>query len=69
MQKKKPEKEVLKMQNCEECWNYVFDERTGTFYCQMDLDEDEMSRFLAGARWNCPYFRFNDEYEVVRKQN
>ena len=35
-----------------------FDEKTGMFYCQMDLDEDDMSRFLAGARWNCPYFRF-----------
>ena len=57
------------MQDCEQCWNYVFDEQLGCFYCQMDLDEDEMSRFLSGARWNCPYFRFNDEYEVVRNQN
>lgn len=65
----KKEKPVLRSTDCEACWNYVFDEELGANVCQMDLDEDEMSRFLSGVHWQCPYFRFNDEYQVVRKQN
>lgn len=63
------EKRVPQATNCECCWNYVFNDESGCFECQMDLDEDEMTRFLSGTVWQCPYFRFNDEYEVVRKQN
>ncbi len=55
--------------DCERCWNYNFNEESGCFECRMDLDEDEMGRFMTGTVWQCPYFRFNDEYEVVRKQN
>ena len=63
------EKHVQGAADCEKCWNYVYDDELGCFVCQMDLDEDEMSRFLTGTVWHCPYFRFNDEYAVVRKQN
>ena len=35
----------------------------------MQLDEDEMSDFLAHSTRNCPYFRLYDEYKIVRKQN
>jgi len=59
----------MTMPDCEQCWNYVYDEEQDCFYCQINLDEDEMGRFMRGERWNCPYFRFNDEYAVVRKQN
>ncbi len=55
--------------DCERCWNYIYDEYTDTYFCRMELDEDELSHFLTGTLWQCPYFRFNDEYEVVRKQN
>ncbi len=34
----------------------------------LNLDEDEMYRFLSGSRWECPYFRRDDEYDVVRHQ-
>lgn len=55
--------------NCENCVYYVFDEDSGFYLCEQDLDEDEMRRFLKGDYPDCPYFRNNDEYEVVRKQN
>ena len=34
----------------------------------MDLDEDELVRFLSDAYYDCPYYRNGDEYRVVRKQ-
>ena len=34
-----------------------------------NLDEDEMERFLRGGADECAYFRLDDEYGVVRKQN
>ncbi len=55
--------------DCERCWNYIYDEYTDSYFCRMALDEDELGQFLAGTLRQCPYFRFNDEYEVVRKQN
>ena len=35
----------------------------------MNLDEDEMVRFLTGGYADCPYYVSGDEYEIVRKQN
>ena len=38
------------------------------YTCEMDLDEDELVRFLSDAYYDCPYYRNGDEYRVVRKQ-
>lgn len=54
--------------NCDCCVNYVYDEDCECYECQVHLDEDEMSRFLCKSFYDCPYFRFNDEYKTVRKQ-
>lgn len=54
--------------NCDTCVNYVYDEEEECYFCTVDLDEDEMYRFLSGNRWECPYFRLEDEYAVVRHQ-
>ena len=54
---------------CENCNNYVYDEETETYYCSIDLDEDEMVKFLSGDNYHCNYYESNDEYEIVRKQN
>lgn len=56
------------IKSCEYCSNYIFDEEYGYYICDMDLDEDEMSRFMTNTFENCPYFRYNDEYKIVRKQ-
>lgn len=54
---------------CENCSNYVFDEEYQQYSCMVNLDEDEMYRFLTGSNHNCSHYRFDDEYAVVRKQN
>jgi len=59
---------VKRITNCNYCVNYVFDEEYNYYECQVDLDEDEMVRFMGKAFDNCPYFQFNDEYKIVRKQ-
>lgn len=54
--------------NCEYCVNYFYDEDYECYTCEMNLDEDEMYRFITGTYHDCPYFRMGDEYRVVRKQ-
>ena len=34
----------------------------------MNLDEDDMVRFLTGTFDNCPYYQLDDEYQIVRHQ-
>lgn len=55
--------------NCETCANFVLDEQTDCYICDMQLDEDEMLRFLTDDTARCPYYNFYDEYKIVRKQN
>ncbi|MCQ2440990.1 MAG: DUF6472 family protein [Clostridia bacterium] len=55
--------------NCESCANYIYDEQSDCYFCDMQLDEDEMQRFLMSQTYNCPYYDFYDEYKIVRKQN
>lgn len=54
--------------NCVTCSNYVFDEECECYCCDVNLDEDEMYRFMSNSFFNCPYYRLDDEYQVVRKQ-
>lgn len=54
--------------NCESCVNYVYDEMCGSYVCDVNLDEDELMRFMTYSNYNCPYFQLNDEYSIVRKQ-
>ena len=32
---------------CEYCSNYIYDEEFGYYICDVNLDEDEMSRFFS----------------------
>lgn len=54
--------------NCETCVYYVYDDDYDCYSCDMDLDEDEMYRFMQGSFVNCPYYRLDDEYSIARKQ-
>ena len=56
------------MTKCETCTNYVYDEELDYFVCAVNLDEDEMQRFLSESNYSCPYFRLDDEYGIVKKQ-
>lgn len=54
--------------NCDFCINYTFDDDYNCYECAVNLDEDEMQKFLEYSFDNCPYFKFKDEYKTVRKQ-
>ena len=56
------------MDKCETCVWYVYDEDYDDYICDMDLDEDEMLKFLSSTFDACPYYRSGDEYKVVRHQ-
>ncbi len=60
---------MMKKTACESCANYVYDEESDCMYCEIELDEDEMQKFLSSQTYNCPYFDLYDEYGIVRKQN
>mgnify|MGYP000366976139 CR=1 FL=1 len=55
--------------NCDTCVNYVFDDDYECYICLVNLDEDEMGRFIRGTNYECPYYQLDDEYAIVRKQN
>ena len=61
---------ILKKQavNCESCVFYDYDEDYESYICTMNLDQDELGRFLVGQTGACPYYRFYDEYKSVQKQ-
>ena len=58
----------MEVSNCEMCNNFVYDEDYECYVCDMNLDEDDMVRFLKGDTASCPYYQSNDEYAVVRHQ-
>ena len=55
--------------NCETCVFYDYDDELDAYICTVNLDEDELERFVLGRAKNCPYYRFYDEYKSVQKQN
>ena len=61
-------REMAGRTNCETCSNYIFDEESECYYCEVNLDEDEMYRFMSNTFDHCSYYRLDDEYQIVRKQ-
>lgn len=53
---------------CDSCMNFEYDDEYECYTCIMELDEDEMSRFLSGNYKECPYYQLSDEYRIVRHQ-
>ena len=54
--------------NCEECNYYAYDEDEDFWYCTVNMDEDDYARLAQGLIRQCPYYRHEDEYQVVRHQ-
>ena len=50
------------------CSNYVYDDDEEEYYCDVNLDEDEYYRFVNSNYKECPYYRSNDDYKIVRHQ-
>ena len=54
---------------CEFCAYYNYNEAFDDYECEVNLDEDDLARFMSGNDSSCPYFRFSDDYKIVEKQN
>lgn len=54
--------------DCDTCAFYTYDQDYEDYVCDVDMDEDEYSRFLSDRHYHCPYYRNGDEYAVVRHQ-
>ena len=54
--------------SCDTCLYYSYDDEYECYTCLMELDEDEMYSFVLGNFNNCPYYKFGDEYTIVKKQ-
>ncbi len=59
VQKKASERK--KATSCESCTFYAWDDEYEYYVCEADLDEDEMSSFLSGTDFSCPYYQPGDE--------
>lgn len=54
---------------CETCINNAFDDEAQEYVCMAAMDEDELYRMMNDPRSGCPYYRSDDDYAIVRKQN
>ena len=63
------DKQKNKTTHCEDCMYFDYDEMLDEDICTLDLDEDEMIRFMEHPYSSCPYYKFYDEYKTVQKQN
>ena len=59
---------MKKETNCESCMNYFYDDECGYYVCLVNLDEDEMEKFVSSSFYNCPYYQLYDEYKIAKKQ-
>ncbi len=53
---------------CVSCSYYVYNDDYEEYECLASFDEDEYAALLSGRYKNCPYYRRDDEYGVVKKQ-
>ena len=53
---------------CDDCQFYTWDEEYEEYVCDVNMDEDDYARMQDGQDRECPYWRSNDEYQVVRHQ-
>ena len=54
--------------NCDYCVNYSYNEEYECYECIVNLDEDEMYKFIQGQFRSCPYFRMGDEYKSFKNK-
>ena len=57
------------MADCDSCSFYVYDEDYEEYECQVNMDEDDYVRLMTSRKFECPYYQYDDEYKIVRKQN
>lgn len=58
-----------KRKKCDLCVYGEYDTDAGDLICQISMDQDEYIRYQMTGAKHCPYFEWEDEYHLVRKQN
>lgn len=53
---------------CQNCVHYDYDEEYMENVCNIAVDEDEIGRYYSHSKYRCPYFRYYNEYDTVKKQ-
>lgn len=53
---------------CDTCAYLIYDEAYEEYVCDVSLDEDDVSRLMSDSHYSCPFYKYGDEYSVVRKQ-
>lgn len=63
------------MPSCDTCGHNNYDEVYDSYYCDADIDEDEVARLamrnsiVKGKNaYDCPFYSHYDEYSVVKHQ-
>ncbi|MCI5587102.1 MAG: DUF6472 family protein [Lachnospiraceae bacterium] len=56
------------MAECDTCGNLIYDDEAEEYICDINMDEDDLVRFLSDRHSKCPYYQNGDEYRIVRKQ-
>lgn len=58
----------MSQSSCDTCTYYTYDEDEEGYSCDVNMDEDDAARLIGGASRECPYYKSDNEYEVVRHQ-
>lgn len=54
---------------CDDCIYYSYDDELDAYFCEQDLDEDEMERFLHRHLASCPFYHpGQSDYYLAGKQ-
>lgn len=56
------------MNICESCAYFVYDDEFDEYFCDMNMDEDDVARLMSGYYKECPFWRNGDEYDTVKHQ-
>jgi len=53
---------------CETCSFMEEDPETGDLYCSVNMDQDELWAFLNDSHARCPYYHYQDDYTLAKRQ-
>ena len=56
------------MNMCETCAYYTYDEEFEEYFCDVNMDEDDVARLYSSKYKECPFWRNGDEYDTVKHQ-
>lgn len=59
---------MSQLTQCEHCLFYNYDIEFDEYECLINVDQDEAAAYYEDKKPQCPYFRFGDDYTIVRKQ-